>query len=167
MPCIFLKNLPISYSLSEPKQTRKEFDGFLTRRLRLRIANTAQVDVEGVNIYLSYKDYALLNNDGEPEDCTYIIGFVLWHGSEKRNSEVKREIANALQRFLNHHDLGKGFDLTFMDMPASSFFLEKDGVSIRVLGGEPTIPFSLLNYTVSEATGWSADGFYPDDAVLF
>jgi hypothetical protein len=51
-------------------------------------------------------------------------------------------------------------------MPAGSFFVEQDGNSVMVSGGDPVIPFSKLYYTVFEATGHTFPGRDPEDVVL-
>lgn len=147
MPCIFLNNVP----------QRRGFNGELVRRLRDQIAQAASCTPEGVEIHLSFNSYVILSDSGSVKPCKNIHGFVLWFGKEERDDNVKRSIANALQHFLNEHGLGKGLDITFMDMPAGSFFIEQDGVSVMVAGGELLPPFNQIAYVVGEHTGFGRE----------
>lgn len=167
MPCVFLKNVPTSFTGHDKFNFCRTEDVLQTGQLYAKIAEAAGCQTDDVEIHISSENYKLLSTAGYIVACPNVHGFVVWLGKESRDIKVKQKIADALQHYLNQFEIGKGFDLTFMDMPAGSFFVEKDGQSIMVPGGEPTIPFSLLNYTVSEATGWTADGFDPDDAVLY
>lgn len=157
MPCIFLKNVPSNFLSNNPSYSRWSKEAFQAQRLYAKVAEAAGCDVTDVDVHLSSENFKLLTSAGIILDCPNIHGFVLWYGSEKRNKEVKQRIADALQYYLNQFGIGKGFDLTFMDMPAGSFFIEKDGLSVMVEGGEILPPFSVITETAGEVTGFGQE----------
>jgi len=161
MPCVFLENVPSSFTGHSSHWCRTE-DVFQTQQLYAEIAEVAGCQVDDVVIHLSSENYKILSPAGYIVACPNIHCFVSWLGMENRNSQVKQKIADALQFYLNKFEIGKGFDLTFMDMPAGSFFVEQDGKSVMVPGGEPTIPLSVLGNIAYDHTGWTAPGFEPE-----
>jgi hypothetical protein len=157
MPCVFLKNLSLGLIDCIHYNWSKKEDIFQAEQLYAKIAEAAGCQVDDVEIHLSNENFKLLSSTGSIKDCPNIHGFVIWFGKEKRDEKVKLKIANALQEYLNKHNVGKGFDLTFMDMPAGSFFNEKDGQAVLVPGGEILPPFSVITKTAGITTGFGRD----------
>lgn len=139
MPCVFLKNVPEKFFEERSISFGKTIDVLDTQELFGDIAKAARCQVTDVEIYFSDEKYKTLSIDNFVLDCPNIHGFVVWFGSEKRDVKVKHAIANALQRYLDRYGFGKGFNLTFMDMPAGSFFFEKGLKAVVVEGGENQI----------------------------
>lgn len=113
MPCLFLRNVPPGMNF-DPQETLKLYEG---------IAAAAEVDAGKVQVHLENTWYYLLGLDGTRKLGHGVHGFVEWH--EGRSLTAKQQMATAIQRFLGHHGLGQGFDLTFRDYPkGESFFFE-------------------------------------------
>lgn len=131
-PCVFFINLPNNFTerqfLDAPA-----FHPWKVRVLRMRIGFAANCPPESVEIHASGKTFQVINDDGKLEPHP-VHGFVLWRGSETRGVFAKQAIAQALVDFLREHGIGTGFDLTFFDMPAESFFMESFG-QIHVVPG--------------------------------
>ena len=154
MPTIFLKHVPFSFS---PPRYTSPFVPKLVQWLRNDIAEAAKVPPKIVEIHPSFEPQYILPDSGMVESANGILGYVVWFANEERGKVAKQKIANALQTFLNHHDLGKNFFLTFLDMPAGSFFTEKGGVSVLVEGGEPLPSFQVLTDVAGIVTGFGRD----------
>ena len=156
MPCVFLKNMPTNFTGHTSNWCRTE-DVFQAQQLYAKIAKAAGCQTDDVESHLSNENYKLLSTAGYIVACPNVHGFVIWFGKEKRDVKVKQKIADALQYYLNKFEIGNGFDLTFVDMPAGSFFVEKDGQAVLVPGGEILPPFSVINEAVGEITGFGRD----------
>jgi hypothetical protein len=113
MPCLFLRNVPAGINF-DPQETLRLYEG---------LAAAAGVGVEKVQVHLENTWYHLLRLDGKREPNHGVHGFVEWHRG--RSLAAKQQMAEAIQRFLDHHALGRGFDLTFRDyLEGESFFFE-------------------------------------------
>jgi hypothetical protein len=161
MPHVFLKDFPMEYH--PDLQSPQPLDVVLAYSLRVQIAEAAECSPLSVKIHLSFTDNFILYGSGRIKPCHYIHGFVVWFGSEKRDTKTKQTIADALQDFLNIHKIGKDFDLTFVDMPAGSFFVEQNGKSVMVEGGEFLPPNILIAQSVYEVLGVETPGIITSD----
>lgn len=165
MPCIFLKDFPMKYhpELLTTYHSQQLFNPEVVDDLHIKIAEAAGTSSHSVEIHLSFADNFILYSSGRVKPCQNIHGFVVWYGSEKRDIKTKQAIADALQNFLNIQKIGKDFDLTFMDMPASSFFVEQDGKAVMVEGGEYLPSNVSIAQTVYEVIGVETPGVITSD----
>ena len=154
MPSVFL-NIPTNLSTV--------FNSKQIASLRERIANAANVSADKVKIFVQKTDQAELLDNGRLKQSGCVEGYVVWFGGEERNLLAKQIVANALQHFLNIHSTGKGFNLTFFDMPGGSFFHEKNGKSVQIVGGEYIPSPAAIAQAVYEATGYESPGIIPSD----
>jgi hypothetical protein len=114
MPSVFLQNIPDFFNPFQSKTPVKTLNPQQIVNLRAVVAEAAGTSPEGVEIHLSFDNNFLLSDNGYLEPWPNVRGNVVWFGQEQRDVKVKQTIANALQDFLNHHSIGKGFDLTFV-----------------------------------------------------
>lgn len=113
MACLFLRNVPPGTN----------FDPTATHQLYEEMARGTGVALDQVQVHLESVRYDFLQPDGTRDPLHGVHGFVEWH--KGRSLGAKREVALAIQRFLDHHGLGQGFDLAFRDYPkGESFFFE-------------------------------------------
>lgn len=155
MPCIFLTNMPDFIRVPHPDVPF--YDPKQVVELKNAIATAAQCRPSGVEIHFSTEKLYFLQDSGYVASCTNIHGTVSWFGKEERGASTKRAIAKALHCFLKMVNMDKDFDLTFMDMPAESFYMEAYGEMIMVPGGEPLPPYQVITNAVSEITGYGQD----------
>ncbi|MFZ3069054.1 MAG: hypothetical protein WA052_01930 [Microgenomates group bacterium] len=163
MPYVFLRNLPEHFMglVNTPREIFSPATS--TADMYAKIAEAASCEVDGVEIHLSSETYTLLNLDGSARKCPNVHGEVEWHGSENRDLKVKQTIADAIQQFLNLHLAGEGFDLTFHDSPAGTFFVEKGGKSVLIQGGEAIPPNKVLAQVAYEVLGHETPGVITND----
>ncbi len=156
MPCIFLVNFPESFKVFHEGRIQF-FNPKLVVKLKQAVAKAANCRDSDVEVHLSTERYYLLQDNGYTASCPNIHGTVSWFGKEERDATTKEAIAKAIHHFLMMHSLGKDFDLTFLDMPATSFFIEAFGEMIMVPGGEPLPPFQVITDAVGEVTGFKRE----------
>jgi hypothetical protein len=159
MPCIFLRYIPLDFD----SLTRLTYWNALVANMYQGIAEAAGCEVDQVEIHLSNENFCLLSPDGKMLRCPNVHGEVEWFGSENRDLATKQKIANALQDFLDECQVGKGFNLAFHDFPAGSFFVEKDGKSQMVEGGEFLPSNKAISQTVYIALGVETPGVTIND----
>lgn len=163
MPCIFLNNLSDSF-LDELETPRLFITGISpSAKLYKKISDAAGCEISKVEIHLSTERYKLLSPHGKTRPCLNIHGTVEWFASENRDVKAKQAIADAIQQFLNSHLAGEGFDLTFRDSPAETFFVEKNGKSVLVEGGEFIPPNKVLAQVAYEVLGHETPGVITSD----
>ena len=134
MPSIFLLNLPSAKVDPIYFLDQSPFDSSKVAMLRREIALAARCRPEDVEIHVAGRQYDILKDTGYPAKAP-ILGFVIWYGSDLRDDKAKKIIADLLQEFLNSHHVGKGFNLTFLDLPSGAFFVESHKSMVMIPGG--------------------------------
>lgn len=163
MPCVFLRNLPETFFTSTLVSEDFFKPSFSAADMYKKIAEAAGCGIDDVEVHLSNETYRLLSQNGHPVSCSNVHGEVEWHGSEDRGIKVKQAIADALQQYLNSYLVGEGFDLAFHDSPAGTFFVEKNGKSVLVEGGEYIPPSKVLAQVAYEVVGHESPGIITSD----
>lgn len=100
--CLFLENVP--NNVVWDSSTIKAY------LIRLKhILNGRTLEIHDRNV-----SYSLLTEDGAVEGTNHgVHGFIYWH--EGASITVMGEVGNAIQALLDFHNIGEGFDLTFIE----------------------------------------------------
>jgi len=149
MPCLFFSDLPLVF-----QHGNKNFNPKVIAQLFNKIAALAGVSEDEIEIHVSFETRQILNVNGKLSAIPNVHCVVQWYGTENRDETVKGKIAQAIQHFANMHQFGHGLDITFMDMPAGSFYREEKGTSVLVPGGIVLPPYEVIAIVAHEETGW-------------
>lgn len=109
MVCLFLENVPPNVRWNKARLKT-------LHRLARRVLKGDAVEVHVRNV-----SYTLLTHDGEVSGEKHgVHGFIYWR--EGRSLEEMQSLGDVIQELLDGHEIGEGFDLTFIAGPLGHSF---------------------------------------------